>query len=168
MLTEREILYAMANSDSNASAARFLGVTVTTYKKYAVLYTDLESGKTLWDKHFNQLKKFNNWKLHRGSGTRLTNMNEILDGKHPNYNIRRLKGRLFTEGYKEEKCELCGFCERRITDYQVPLILAWKDGNQSNHSLDNLEILCYNCYMLTIAPRFGTKRYSVSIKYHEY
>ena len=50
---ESEIRYAMENTKSNAEAARFMKVSFTTYKKYAKMYTDPATGKTLYDMHTN-------------------------------------------------------------------------------------------------------------------
>jgi len=53
-IPESEIRYAMENTKSNAEAARFLKISFTTYKKYARLYTDRDTGKTLYELHKNQ------------------------------------------------------------------------------------------------------------------
>jgi hypothetical protein len=53
-IPESDIRYAMENTKSNAEAARFLKVSFTTYKKYARLYVDRDSGKTLYELHKNQ------------------------------------------------------------------------------------------------------------------
>ena len=39
----------------------------------------------------------------------------------------------------EEKCCSCGFEERRITDYRVPLKIDFLDGDTTNHKLDNIK-----------------------------
>ena len=54
---------------------------------------------------------------------------------------------------------MCGYSESRITDGKVPLILAFKDGDRSNHVLENLEIVCYNCYHNTYGNLFGVSQY---------
>ena len=56
---------------------------------------------------------------------------------------------------KEEKCECCGFEERRITDYTIPLLLTPIDGDKTNYNLDNLQVVCYNCFYLTVGNLFG-------------
>ena len=53
-IPESEIRYAMENTKSNAEAARFLKISFTTYKKYARLYTDRDTDKTLYELHKNQ------------------------------------------------------------------------------------------------------------------
>ncbi len=51
---ESDIRYAMENTKSNAAAARFLKISFTSYKKYARMYTDRDTGKTLYELHKNQ------------------------------------------------------------------------------------------------------------------
>ena len=55
-----------------------------------------------------------------------------------------------SEGYLEEKCAMCGFEERRVLDYKMPLLLHFKDGNKKNYKLDNIELLYYNHYFLNV------------------
>lgn len=73
-------------------------------------------------------------------------MIDIFQNKYPNYDVRILQYRLITEGWLKEKCNHCGYDERRLSDYEVPLRLAFKDGDIKNFSLNNLELVCYNCY----------------------
>ena len=53
-ISESEIRYAMDNTKSNAEAARFMKVSFSTWKKYAKMYVDRETGMTLYDMHTNQ------------------------------------------------------------------------------------------------------------------
>lgn len=81
-------------------------------------------------------------------------LQDILDGKHPQYPTSKLSKRLVKEGIKEYKCEGCGldkWCGKTL-----PLELNHKDGDNSNHHLDNLELLCANCHSQT--PTFRNKR----------
>lgn len=142
-LTESEIRYAMKNSASNGEAAQFLHISLNCYRNYAKKYFDAESGKSLWDLHKNQGKRH-----HKKPSKNLATIENIFAGMYPNYSIPKLQERLIREGYFEEKCAMCGFCERRISDYSVPLLLTWKDGNRKNHARENLEFLCYNHYHL--------------------
>ena len=70
---------------------------------------------------------------------------DVLDGKYPNFPVHRLKDKLIRSNIKKAECEQCGFHERRITDGKLPLLLNFEDGNKHNHALVNLKLLCYNC-----------------------
>ena len=53
ILTREDILRAMRVTKSNNQAARYLGVHIGTYSKYARLYIDEESGKSLYELHLS-------------------------------------------------------------------------------------------------------------------
>jgi hypothetical protein len=138
-LRESQIKQAQRISKSAAEAAKNLKVSYATYKKYAKMYGIFED---LINQHGNGISK-------GGMGRILkTPLQDIFDGKKPNYSKQKLKRRLISEGVKEEKCENCGFCEHRLIDYKVPLLLDFIDGNNKNLSYENLRFLCYNCSYL--------------------
>jgi hypothetical protein len=58
----------------------------------------------------------------------------------------------------KEECYSCGFNEHRLLDYKMPLLMHFKDGNKQHYRLDNLEMLCYNCYFLQIGDIFSDKQ----------
>ena len=68
------------------------------------------------------------------------------------------KDRLIQEGYIEECCNSCGFNEQRVNDYKAPLLVHFKDKNKMNWKIENLELLCYNCYFLYIGDVFNEKQ----------
>ena len=72
---------------------------------------------------------------------------EIFDGNHPEYPTSHLCKRLIKEGYKENKCEICGISE--WMNKPISLQLHHKDDNHFNHQLENLQILCPNCHSQT-------------------
>ena len=147
-LTEDDIRYAMAHSKSNAGAARFLRINLATYRKYASQYIDKETGLTLYELHKNKAGK-DIPVIRRVSVQKHQRLLDLLEGRSKNYTSPSdLKDDLIREGFLDESCALCGFNERRITDYTVPLTLNFKDGDMSNCKYDNLELLCYNCYYL--------------------
>lgn len=144
-LTESEVRYAMKNSNSNLTAAAFLHISVETWRRYASMYFDPESGKNLYELHkSNRTNKFSK----RRQSRKLATLEDIFAGRYPNYLASKLKERLIQEAVFEESCALCGFKERRVSDYTVPLVLTWKNGNKLDHSKENLEFVCYNCYHL--------------------
>ena len=144
-LGEADIRYAMDNTKSNAEAARFIKVSFTTYKKYAKMYTDSESGRTLYDMHTNQAgygitKNVSNANIGKYS------IEKILAGEHPTYPTWKLRNRILALAILPEECSSCGYAERRITDDTVPLLLDHIDGDTTNHRIENIQMLCLNCY----------------------
>ena len=53
---------------------------------------------------------------------------------------------------------MCQFKERRVLDYKMPLLLHFKDGNKKNYRKENIELLCYNHYFLTVGDIFTEKQ----------
>jgi hypothetical protein len=157
-LTENEIRYAQENSYSANGAARFLRVDYDTYKKYAKMYVDSTTGQTLFDMHKNPagkgLRKKSKAKRFESLQERLQ---PIIDGTRPDIKISQsqFKTRLIKALFLEEKCDNCGFCERRVFDYTIPLMLDWIDGDKTNHLLSNLRLLCHNCYYLEVGNVYG-------------
>ena len=74
-------------------------------------------------------------------------LKDILEGKQPQYQSSKLRTRLIKEGYKDEKCEKCGIIH--WNGLPAPLELDHIDGNNSNHKIENLRILCPNCHSQT-------------------
>lgn len=138
-LSKDEILDIQKVSKSGREAARKLGVVYQTYKKYAIMYG------------VHTLINFPPPKGVRPKGLLISPykgkypIDEVLQSKWPNYPIHRLKDKLIRSGKKESCCEQCGYKERRLLDGKIPLLLNFEDGNNKNHSFDNLRILCYNC-----------------------
>ena len=107
---------------------------------------------------FEELKNPSGAGIKKGSASNgFHSLDEILDGKHPNYPVWKLKKRLLLNGYLEEKCNNCGFEERRVTDFRVPLILDFIDANRKNYKYDNLRMLCFNCSFLINGNLSGPK-----------
>ena len=153
-ISESEIRYAMENTKSCAQAARFLKISYEAFRKYAKMYTDSESGKTLFELHKNPHGK-GVPRVPKNPTKTQAKLENIFAGKHPNYNKHRLKDRLLRSGEFEECCSSCGFNERRVSDYTVPLLLDWIDGDTTNHAKKNLRFLCYNCYYLQVGNPLG-------------
>lgn len=135
-----DIEQAQRNTKSGMAAARYLHVNYATYKKYAKFYG-------LFDVHKNE----------KGVGIRKGkirpdySLEDIFAGKAPYYSRKKLKERLIAAGLREEKCEMCGFAERRIIDNQCPLTIVSMDDTKPSFALDNIKLLCYNCNFLTNA-----------------
>lgn len=132
-LLESEIKEAMEHADNATACAKYLGVGYNCYKKWAKQYGLFKTNP--WGK--GDRKYY--WAPDKGKYP----LNQILEGKFPNYPIYRLKDLLIRSGIKKPECEVCNWDERRI-DGKMPLLLNFKDGNERNHKLENLQILCYN------------------------
>lgn len=155
-LTKEQVQAAMAVTKSNRSAARYLNISYNTYKIYAKLYVN-EDGITLYEAHLNRGGK--------GVPKFLKNeedeypLMDLITGKMDPYycNPQKLKYKLIEAGHLREECYQCGFKERRVLDYKIPIILNFKDKNKNNWKLNNLEFLCHNCYFINIGDLFTDK-----------
>ena len=149
-LSKEMIVAAQANTKSNMAAARYLHVSYQHYKKYAKLYK-------LFDSHKNQSGK-GIPKFLKGKGKEPALL-DIIEGRvsAAHFTPAKIKYRLIEAGYLSEQCSMCGFQERRVLDYKMPLLLHFKDNNKSNYSQDNIELLCYNHYFLTVGDIFTEK-----------
>jgi len=147
-LSKEQIVAAQAKTLSNMAAARYLHVSYQHYKKWAKLYK-------LFESHKNQagvgVPKFL-----KGS-KKMPHMVEIIEGRiaASHFDPNKLKYALIEQGYLPEECSICGFKERRVLDYKIPLLLHFKDKNSNNYSLDNVQLLCYNHYFLQVGDIFN-------------
>ena len=155
ILTKDEVLRAQKHTLSNMAASRYLGISYNVYKRYALVFVDKETGKTLFDKHLNRQGK--GIRKHLGGYGKSKKfhshpLKDVLEGRVDvsHYTVDILKTRLIQEGFLIEQCNCCSFEERRVVDYKVPLVLNFKDKNKRNWKQDNLEFLCYNCYFLNV------------------
>lgn len=148
-LLASEIKQAQSKARSAAEAARILGVSYNTYKKYAKQYG-----------LFENLKNPEGIGISKGANyvTGPVPLEEIFEGKHPNYPLWNFKKRLLRSGYLEEKCANCGFDERRVTDFKVPLVLDFIDEDKTNLAYENLQVLCFNCAFLIRGNLTGPKK----------
>ena len=136
-VTDQEIIDASKEFNSASKAASFLKIKYETYKKYAKklgVFKTNQSGK-------GTKKPF------KDDDVRKIPLQEILEGKHPQYQSNKLRKRLIIENIKEEKCESCGHEE--WLGKKISLELDHKDGNCYNHKIQNLRLLCPNCHAQT-------------------
>ena len=121
------------------AAAQYLGVSYNTFKKYAKKYELFEQNK-------NQSGVGVTTKGNTGWGIKIQ---DIFDGKNPNYPHWKLQERMIRDGYLKQECSNCGYSECRDKDLRGPFLICFFDGDGGNHSLDNLHLLCYNCFFIT-------------------
>ena len=133
-IDEQKFIEVCNTASSMAQASQILGLHFNTFKKYAI--------------------KFGCYKPNQGGkgvkgepSPSAYNLQDILNGKYPEYQSFKLKNRLIKEGIKENKCECCGISE--WNGKSLNLELHHIDGNSHNHLLDNLQLLCPNCHSQT-------------------
>ena len=120
------------------AAAQFAGVAYNTFKKYAKMYDLFEQNK-------NQKGVGITTKGNTGWGVKIQ---DLFDGKHPSYPHWKLQERIVRDGYLKQECSNCGYDDYREKDMRGPYIINFLDGEPTNHSLDNLHLLCYNCFFI--------------------
>jgi len=158
-LSKEQILAAMSQTLSNRAASRYLNVSYIHYKKWAKNYDATEEGyPNLFEQHKNQAGK-GIPKFLRANGPEPALL-DIIEGRidASSFDPDKLKYRLITEGYLQEECAVCGFHERRVSDYKIPLLLNFKDKNKKNYRKENIELLCYNHFFLQVGDIFTDKQ----------
>ena len=126
---------AISSSNSMAEAAKKLDMPFMTFKRRAMelgVYKTNQGGKGL-SKPYKGVKFITQ---------------DILDGKHPQYDTNKLKNRLVSEGILEYNCVACGMGDE-YNGKPITLQLDHIDGHRFKHGLDNLRLLCPNCHSQT-------------------
>ncbi len=140
-LLKKQIEYAQTQTKSHWAAARFMNVSYKKYKRFAVAYG------LFFNDHLNPAGKGIR-KMKMTSTTTSRSLRDILDGKFPNYNRKKLLRRLISAGWLQQKCKYCGVNHTRVNG-RGPYALDYVDGNADNLVLENLQIICFNCRYLT-------------------
>lgn len=141
-VSEAEFIRICKESDSMVKAATNLEMHFNTFKKRALelgCYKPNQSGKGI--------KKIM---------PRIAIDEIIIKGNQPQYQTYKLKLRLIEEGYKENKCEVCGIVE--WNNKTLTMELDHIDGNRANHLIDNLRLICPNCHAQTETYRSKNRK----------
>ena len=137
VITKNVIENAQENTLSAVEASRWIGVSYNTYKKWAKYYG-------IFEQHLNPagrgVKKV--WSTYK------IPLEDILTLKRKsNYSLKILKKRLILEGYMQEECSVCAWNEKRVTDGKICIRLDFIDDDSENTILENMRLLCPNCYL---------------------
>lgn len=144
-VTKEQILQACNTSESMAAAAAKLPMNHKTFRKYAKLYGYYNPNPA--GKGLKKNKPF-------------IPLDDILNGKQPQYSTFKLKNRLLKENLLKPICQSCGLS--KWLDGKIPLELDHIDGNSKNHSFNNLRLLCPNCHALTPTYRAKNRKPPIS------
>jgi len=160
-LSHEMVRAAVAKTKSNKAAARYTNCSYIHWKKWAKMYDATEPGyANIFEQHKNQSGKGIPKFLSNGNPRKDFALLDLIEGRidPSSFNPAKIKYRLIQEGYIQEECTSCGFHERRVLDYKMPLIMNFKDGNKQHYRLENIQLLCYNCYYLQIGDLFTGKQ----------
>ncbi len=140
--TEHEFVLAVRNSVSWAGVFRELGLRPSggNYQ----LSQDRAKRLQLSIDHFTGQAHLKN-KTHGWSKRR--SLDDILVKNSSYSGSDNLKKRLIKAGLLEEKCHECNLTEWRVCP--IVLELDHKNGNNRDHRIKNLRLLCCNCHALT-------------------
>jgi hypothetical protein len=120
-------------------AARWLGTSYNTYKKYAKIYG-------IFEQHLNK----EGFGIKKGFGKYRIPVEDVIMGKRQppkRWSHKVLKKRLIEDGYFNDECGNCSYNEENMGTDSVCLAVDFKDGNHENFKIDNLRLLCPNCYL---------------------
>lgn len=132
-----EIEEAIKHSGFGAQQAKFLGVHITTFRKYAKLYG-------LWNPQPNLKGKTRNINPDSGKYP----LNRILAGEFNGIkpvNDWMVKRKLFKTDIFPKRCAICGYDKKRLGGTTPILLIDHMDGDRKNYKKDNLRYLCWNC-----------------------
>ena len=86
--------------------------------------------------------------FHRTNQKATYSLDEILIPNSSYTNIARLKKRILKAGLLKYECECCSN-QGEWNGKPLVLQLDHRDGDHSNHSIENLRFLCPNCHFQT-------------------
>ena len=152
-ITEHDIRVAQSIASCASDAARKLNVDYLTYKKWC---------KRMGIPHLVPLSH-NRPKIVIDPNSGPRPIEKIINGEFPTYSYHLIKPKLIRAGIKEDKCDICGYTEKRITDNKTPIIITFRDGNRTNHLLSNIQFMCYNC-----AHNYGVNLFGHRLKLNSY
>lgn len=137
MKYSKEFLESVITKCNNkADLCRELGI-----KPVGGNYKRIDNYITIYNLNVSHFKKepWNKGKNYISSYTK--DIKDVLIENSTYTNTGSLKKRLIKEGYKQHKCELCGY-EENVELHHI-------NGNPCDNRLENLQILCPNCHAKT-------------------
>jgi hypothetical protein len=154
----KHVVFNIPDIKSNRDASQYLNVSFKRWKKYASLYIEKDSGKSYFQllldrsnkakgqrliilKKLHRKKKWDEWYV-KNILEKLNNSE--LDVKK--YTQKRLKEFLIANDVLVERCACCGYSEKNMLTGKVPLLIDHIDCDYTNWKIENLQMLCFNCF----------------------
>jgi hypothetical protein len=154
----KHVVFNIPDIKSNRDASQYLNVSFKRWKKYASLYIEKDSGKSYFQllldrsnkakgqrliilKKLHRKKKWDEWYV-KNILEKLNNSE--LDVKK--YTQKRLKEFLIANDVLVERCACCGYSEKNMITGKVPLLIDHIDCDYTNWKIENLQMLCFNCF----------------------
>lgn len=138
-LSDEEFESIISKSVSYSDCLRSLGLVTKGGSSRTILKRRI-SELNISTEHFSSYENSNN-------GNKGIPLGEIMIENSTYTNMFRLKSRLLREGLFEYRCYTCGVEEWNGKD--ISLQIEHKNGNNRDHRLENLELLCPNCHSQT-------------------
>jgi 5-methylcytosine-specific restriction endonuclease McrA len=155
--TKKDLENAVKKSKSIASVCRILGV-----RPVGGNYKTIKSKLKKWNIDYSHFTG-QGWNVGlKFKPMKKRPLSEILIKNSDFTSTYHLKERLFNEGIKEKRCESCDLVE--WLKKPIPLELNHINGDNMDHRLENLEILCPNCHAQTPTYRTKNKKSALSEK----
>lgn len=160
-LQENDFKELITKHSTLDAIARSLDMSKRILLKYAKMFAYTNS-----ETYYDYFKRMKHWKPTVAtvySKVLKQKVMEIITNKRVNtFPLGDFMYMLFKYELKQECCEMCGCGDRRVHDGRKPLVLSFKHkGNIKDYRLENLRILCYNCYFMTVGDvsyAFGFSR----------
>ena len=143
---DENLIIKISNESLTANeAAKFLNIPFTSFKRIA---KKLGCYKTNQRRIGKKTENFNKKYLEKFEKT--------LKGLRPEQRSTSIRNLLIKYKFKIHQCECCKLTE--WMNKKIPLELHHVDGNNRNHKLENLQLLCPNCHTITDGYS-GRKKY---------